>query len=204
MSGPPDLLLRAAKALGFTGLLVPTVAWGGATVSIVAQMDEEEVDRRHRCNLGSLDDYWAWQVLVDLPEREPVPWDAIDPLRRPFLEALPEGVVEASRHAVTRLIRPATRPLLALDFGPARQSIWRVSTFAAMSHRAIVVSGRASKSAVAEAETLHIGIAVVRESTLRVVRNTVPPHRRDPFGYFRLCELLYALVLQESAGLREG
>jgi hypothetical protein len=202
--GRTDLLVHAAKAFGFSGTLLPEVPWGGATVPVVVQIDEDEIQRRHRFGLESLDDYWAWKGLVDLPEGEPVPWDAIDPLQRRFLEALPDGVVEAGPRTVTRLIRPAIRPLLAIDVGPARRSIWRVSTFATLSHRAVVLGGRASRSVIADADSLHIGVAVTTESALRVVRHPVAPHRRDPFGYFRLCELLYALVLQERAGLRDG
>jgi hypothetical protein len=198
-----SILASAAEAFGFHGTLLPSVRYGGAATPLVVGLDEQEIERRRRKDLASFDDYWSWQLLADLPEAQPLAWEGIDPMRRAFLQNLPKGVVEATTHSVTRVIRPAVRPLLAIELAPPQLAVWRVSTFAPFAHRAVLLR-RANAAVLVETSVLGVGVALLQGGRVEVIRRASAPKRTDAFGYFLLCERLFSLVLQESAGLLDG
>lgn len=169
---------RVAAMLGFEGTVLPDVSIAAETVTLVIQLDEEEIARRGREGfLRPLTDRMALHAIGELPLGLPVPWASLDPLAAVVLDGLPPGVVESDAEVVVRRFRPAVQLVGAVICGREPESSLRsVSWLAPDAPRGIgVAQSVCGKRLVDRARTLGIGVVTDDGSHLQRV---VEPSRR--------------------------
>ncbi len=187
---------EVAGAFGFGGEIVSGVPIAGQKVTVVIEVDWEEVSRRR--GLGAVEpitDRSVLRALGELPLDLAVPWSSVDPVLAATLDTLPKGAVYADTKMVTRLFRPAARITGAISIGRnAARSLEEVSWLAADAPRGIGLARSGLQGAVVDrARSLGIGVAVTSGSQAEVV---IKPSRRFmvPSGprRWRNAELAYS------------
>lgn len=156
---------RGADVFGFDGFVLPDLTLAGVTVDAVIGLDDEELERRNKLQIGSVDDRDLLEVLGHLPLGWRVPVDELDPVMRVLVEGAPAGLVERTGNTVVRCYRPAIRTAGVI----ARRRDWRqgielVSRFASVAPRGLILTGSVldTDEAISSARRLEIGLAIRR------------------------------------------
>jgi hypothetical protein len=154
-----------ADVFGFDGFVLPDLTLAGVTVDAVIGLDDEEVERRNKLQIGSVDDRDLLEVLGHLPLGWRVPVDELGPVMRVLVEGAPAGLVERAGNTVVRCYRPAIRTAgVIVRRRDWRQGIELVSRFAAVAPRGLILTGSVldTDEAISSARRLEIGLAIRR------------------------------------------
>ncbi len=201
----PLVISRIAATLGFEGTVLPDVPIAGERVTLVIQLDKEEIDRRDRDGFRQpLTDRTALRALGSLPFGLPVAWSSIDPVLAAMLDSLPPGVVEGDSQVVVRRFRPAVQLVGALVVGgDPEASLGGVSWLAPDAPRGIgVPRSSCDRGVVDRARGLGVGVVTTEGRDLECVvqasrRYLVPSGPRR----WRNAEVVYEAWLMSTRSL---
>lgn len=133
----------------------------GECADLAIELDESECARRERASAGRLDDLDALMFLMNLPDNEPVPVQALTVDEQSMLRRAPLGAVEFRGDVVVRLARPPVLSVLAVVHDDHwERGLRAASVFAPVATRMLIVSAMPPDSAVLLAEAAEYGVGV--------------------------------------------
>jgi hypothetical protein len=196
--------IDAARALGWAGTVVLDVPLLGQVVTVVADIDAAEHDRRRRLQTGAMADYALLDRVANLPCETTVRVPDGDWLGR----AAALGAVETEPHD-HRITRVARRPCQVI--GVLRQTsrwlpcIQQMSLFAPLATRAVVLSDRVRDRGAAAMEASSLGVGLVRHGAagMTVVVPPEPAVPRLSTGHWLMTETVYSAWLAQNEGDQE-
>lgn len=188
----------AARALGWSGTVVPGVRLLGQEVTVVAAIAQAEHDRRMRLKTGAIVDYAVLDHLANMPYQTAVRVEADGWVAR----AATLGAVEVGDHFAARVARRPCQVIGVLRCGGHwLRSIQQVSLFAPLATRAVVLSRRGRDSGTARMEAASLGVGLVRYSQAGMTVE-VPPEKAVPrlsTGHWLMAETVYFTWLTRRA-----
>lgn len=146
------------------------------TADLAVILDHDEHARRQAQRAGALTDFHLVMFLMTLPLREPVPLGALSAAERVQLSSAPRGALVITDEFVTRLACPPTRAVLAVVYDDdARGGLRRVSQFAPVATRVLVLPEPPSVESLVLAEAAEYGIGVCSAGLDGGIDMHVPP-----------------------------
>lgn len=190
--GAPDVLLPHGSETAVVDVL-------GVTAVVAYRRDVCEHRRRREAGTGALRRIDVLELLMGLPEGEPVPIASLGEVERRALKAMPPGVVvRQDGNVIRRAIEPVR---VALAVVPARgwdSALEKVERFTPFCARAVLVEGtlRRRADALMQADFYGIGLWIASGDGVDVL---VPPRpfvrKRYTAAGWRFAEDVYRQLM---------